>query len=175
MNRSLVWKVALIFALLVVFVFEIIPTKSEPEPIKRGLDLKGGIFLVMRVNVGDAVRLETDQAMEALKAQSKKSNLPTPITRRTDDATFVAAPPAGVSTAEYEKLAKDFLPSFEMSKTSDGALQFRMKPASISALERDTIAQATVWTPSASPSRSSHRRVATASSSSSPASTTRRA
>jgi len=95
----------------------------------------------MRVNVGDAVRLETDQAMEALKSQATKNSLPVPLTRRTDDATFVATPPAGVSSAQYEKLAKDFLPSFDQSLTAEGAMQFKMKPATITGLERDTIAQ----------------------------------
>ena len=141
MNRSLWWKIALIVAILVGFTLAIIPTKADPEPIKRGLDLKGGTHLVMRVNVGDAVRLETDQAMESLKTQVKKNNLPTPAARRTDDATFVVMPPAGVSTAEYEKLAKDYLPTFEMTRT-EGGLQFRMKVASVTALERDTISQA---------------------------------
>src|SRR4029077_12188325 len=110
-NRSLWWKVALIVGILVAFTVAIIPTSSNPEPIKRGLDLKGGTHLVMRVNVGDAVRLETDQAAESLKSQSTKNNLPTPVTKRTDDATFIATPPGGVSTAEYEKLAKDYLPT----------------------------------------------------------------
>jgi preprotein translocase subunit SecD len=141
-NRSLWWKIGLIVAILVGFTWVIIPTSAEPEPIKRGLDLKGGVHLVMRVNVGDAVRLETDQAMESLKAQGKTNNLPTPTTRRTDDATFLATAPAGVSTAEYEKLGKDFLPNFEMTHVSDSALQFRMKPAAVTALERDTIGQA---------------------------------
>jgi preprotein translocase subunit SecD len=142
-NRSLWWKVVLIVGILVTFIVVIIPTKNDPEPIKRGLDLKGGIFLVMRVNVGDAVRLETDQAMESLKAQARKTNLPTPVTRRTDDATFIATLPAGIATTEYEKMAKDFLPTFELSKPADGTLQFRMKPSSVTALERDTITQAT--------------------------------
>jgi preprotein translocase subunit SecD len=136
------WKIGLILVILIGFTAAIIPTSKDPEPIHRGLDLKGGIHLVMRVNVGDAVRLETDQAMEALKAQAKNNKLPPPITRRIDDATFLATPPAGLSTAEYERIAKDYLPTFEMSRTGDGAMQFRMKPSTVSAVERDTIAQA---------------------------------
>ncbi|HEY8133824.1 MAG TPA: hypothetical protein VII12_18235, partial [Thermoanaerobaculia bacterium] len=139
MNRSLWWKVILILAVLVAFTAPIIPTKNNAEPIRRGLDLKGGTHLVMRVNVGDALRIETDQAAEALKSQASKNNLPTPTTRRINDTTFVAMPPAGISTAEYERLAKDYLPSFDMSRTPDGALQFKMKAASASAIERDTI------------------------------------
>jgi preprotein translocase subunit SecD len=139
MNRSLWWKVILILAVLVAFTAAVIPTKNNPEPIRRGLDLKGGTHLVMRVNVGDATRLEVDQAAEALKSQATKNNLPVPVTRRINDTTFVAAPPAGISTAEYERLAKDYLPSFDMSRTPEGALQFKMKPTSAGAIERDTI------------------------------------
>jgi preprotein translocase subunit SecD len=140
LNRNIYWKLGLIIAVLVVFVVAIIPTKANPEPIKRGLDLKGGTHLVMRVNVGDAVRLETDQAAETLKAQAGKLNLPALNTRRINDATFMATLPQGVTaTGDYEKVAKDFLGAWDMSRTPEGALLFKMKPASATAIERDTI------------------------------------
>jgi preprotein translocase subunit SecD len=121
------------------FTIGIIPTKNNPEPIRRGLDLKGGTHLVMRVNVGDAVRLETDQASEQFKAQAAKNNLPAPVTRRVDDQTFTAALPNGVAPTEYERLAKDYLGAFDMSRTPEGLMQFHMKAANISAIEKDTI------------------------------------
>ena len=139
MNRSLWWKVILIVGVLVAFTVPLIPTKNNPEPIRRGLDLKGGTHLVMRVNVGDALRLEADQAMESLKAQARKNNLPIPVTRRINDTTMIVIPPAGVATTEYERIAKDYLPSFDMSRTPEGALQFKLKSASATAIERDTI------------------------------------
>ena len=139
MNRGLWWKIVLILAVLVGFSAPLIPTRNNAEPIRRGLDLKGGTHLVMRVNVGDATRIEVDQAMEGLKTQAKKNNLPTPTTRRASDVSFVAAPPAGVSSAEYERVAKDYLPSFDMSRTPEGAMAFRMKPQAVSTLERDTV------------------------------------
>ncbi|HXG58471.1 MAG TPA: protein translocase subunit SecD [Thermoanaerobaculia bacterium] len=142
MTRNLMWKVVLIVAVLVIFTVALIPTKTNPEPIRRGLDLKGGTHLIMRVNVGDAIRLETDQAMESLKSQASKANLPAPLVRRVNDYTFTATPPAGVSTAEYERIANDYLPSFEVSRTAEGALQLTMKTASRTAIERDTITQA---------------------------------
>ena len=138
MNRSLWWKIALIVGTLVVFAAAVVPTKNNPEPIRRGLDLKGGTHLVMRVNVGDALRIEVDQAMEAIKTQSSKNSLPVPTTHRIDDTTFVSMAPAGVGTAEYERIAKDYIPSFDMTRTAEGALQFRLKPASVTALTRDT-------------------------------------
>jgi len=141
-NRSLIWKLVLIVVVLVGFTAAIIPTKDNPEPIRRGLDLKGGTHLVMRVNVGDAVRLETDQAMETFKNQVKKLNtVPVPTTRRINDATFTAAVPAGGTTADYEKVAKDYLGQFDLSKTADG-FRFTMKPLNVTNIERDTVAHA---------------------------------
>jgi len=142
LNRNVIWKVVLILAVLVVFIVAIIPTANNPEPIKLGLDLKGGTHLVMRVNVGDAVRLETDQAAETLKTQSQKINLPALVTRRVNDFSFMATAPAGVTTADYEKVAKDFLGAWDMSRTPEGAMLFKMKTASITAIERDTIEHA---------------------------------
>jgi len=126
--------VILILAVLVAFTAAVMV-----YPIHRGLDLKGGTHLVMRVNVGDALKLEVDQAMEALKAQSTKNNLPVPTLKRVNDTTFIASPPAGISPADYERLAKDYIPSFDLSRTPEGAMQFKMKAVAASGIERDTI------------------------------------
>jgi len=142
LNRSVIWKVGLIVAVMLVFTAALIPTKNNPEPIRRGLDLKGGTYLVMRVNVGDAVRIEVDQAMEMLKTQAGKNNLPLPTTRRLTDSSFAAAPPAGVPTADYERLAKDYLAMFDTSRAADGSLVFKMKAPALLQLSRDTINQA---------------------------------
>ncbi|HEX6160122.1 MAG TPA: protein translocase subunit SecD, partial [Thermoanaerobaculia bacterium] len=128
-------------AVLAIFTAAIIPTKNDPEPIKRGLDLKGGVQLVMRVNVNEAARLEVDQAAEALKAQATKLNLPVPVTRRVSDVAFDAVPPAGVSTAEYERIGRDFLPTFDVSRQGNG-LRYAMKSTAYSDLRRDTVSQA---------------------------------
>ena len=141
MNRNLWWKIGLIVAILIVFSVAVVPTKDNPEPIKRGLDLKGGTHLVMRVNVGDAVKLETDQAAEMFKSQATKNNLPVPVTHGVegDALTFTATIPASVPTTEYERLAKDYLPAFDMSRNAQGQMVFKMKAANASAIERDTI------------------------------------
>ena len=141
MNRNVVWKIVLILAVLAVFTVAIIPTSSNPEPIRRGLDLKGGIHLVMRVNVNEAQRLEVDQAMNSLKSQASSQNIPVPAVRRVSDSMFIATPPAGVSTADYERIGKDFLPTFDVARAADG-LRFHMKPAAAQQLQRDTISQA---------------------------------
>jgi preprotein translocase subunit SecD len=141
MNRNIIWKIVLILAVLVVFTVAIIPTKNNPEPIKRGLDLKGGIELNMQVNTNEAARLEVDQAMNALRNQASSQNLPVPAVRRVNDTTFVATPAAGVGTAEYERIANDFLPNFEVTRVG-ADMQFKFKPGALQQLERDTVNQA---------------------------------
>jgi len=141
LNRNVVWKIALILAVLVVFTAAIIPTKNNPEPIKRGLDLKGGIHLVMKVNVNEATRLEVDQAMNSLKTQAGTNGIPVPTTRRVSDTAFIATPPAGVTTAEYERIGRDFLPSFEVTRVGN-ELRFTMKGLAQKDLQRDTVDQA---------------------------------
>jgi preprotein translocase subunit SecD len=141
LNRNVIWKIALIVAVLVVFTVAIIPTNSNPEPIKRGLDLKGGMHMVMRVNVNEALRLEIDQAMNTLRTQSGTQGVPAPTTRRLNDASFRVTPPAGASTAEYERMGHDHLPSFEITPV-DGALRFTLKPIAQKQLQHDTVEQA---------------------------------
>jgi len=142
LRGNLLWKVGLIVAILVIFTVAIIPTKSNPEPIRRGLDLKGGTHLVMRVNVGDAVRLETDQAMEALKSQAAKNTLPAPLTHRVNDSTFLAVPPAGVAAGAYDRVIADYKNEWDVNTTNEGALEFKMKPVSVTQIERDTVTHA---------------------------------
>jgi preprotein translocase subunit SecD len=126
---------------MVVFTVAIIPTKNNPEPIKRGLDLKGGIQLVMRVNVNEATRLEIDQAMNSLRNQATTQSLPAPTTRRISDNAFLATPPAGVGTAEYERIGRDFLPSFDVTRVGND-LRYTLKSQAAQDLHRDTVDQA---------------------------------
>jgi preprotein translocase subunit SecD len=131
----------LILAVMLVFVLAIIPTKNNPEPIRRGLDLKGGTHLVMRVNVNEALRLETDQAMNSLRSQATAQSLPIPETHRLNDTTFLATPAKGVGTAGYERIGHDFLPSFEVTRVGD-ALRFHLKAQAATQLQTDTVQQA---------------------------------
>ena len=142
MNRNSIWKLGLVLAVLVIFTAALIPTKNNPEPIRRGLDLKGGTNLVMRVNVNEASRIEVDQAAEQLKTQAVKTGAPAPTTRRLNDTTFAATLPTGANAADYERIAKDYLGSFNMSRAADGSSVFTLKNDALAQLRRDTIAQA---------------------------------
>ncbi len=64
MQRKLMWRWALIAAVTAAAVFFMLPLDKK---IHLGLDLKGGIHLVLQVNTEDAVRAEVDDAMERVR------------------------------------------------------------------------------------------------------------
>src|SRR6202163_895677 len=78
MNKNLGWKLIVIVATLLFFLFGIfgLPDKwsgsgllaALQNGIHLGLDLKGGTHLILQVQVNDAVNVDTDNAMQTLKS-----------------------------------------------------------------------------------------------------------
>ena len=66
MRSGLLWRGLLIGGLAALSVWAAWPLR---EKINLGLDLQGGIHLVLRVQTQDAVRAETDKDMEVLRRQ----------------------------------------------------------------------------------------------------------
>ena len=84
MNRNLLWKLAVIVGILLVFLFGIfgIPQsfsgqgllEAMTKRIQLGLDLKGGTHLILQVQVNDAVNVDAQNAIEILKEQLNKAD-----------------------------------------------------------------------------------------------------
>jgi preprotein translocase subunit SecD len=64
MAKNLQWKVLVILGVVALSVFAFYP---PGEKIRLGLDLKGGVHLVMQVKTDDAVRIETETASDRLR------------------------------------------------------------------------------------------------------------
>src|ERR1700690_1025612 len=79
MNKNLGWKLGIIIATLLVFLFGIIGVPDSwsrsglvaalQNRIHLGLDLKGGTHLILQVQVNDAVNSDSDRAVDLLKEQ----------------------------------------------------------------------------------------------------------
>ncbi len=72
MKKSLRWKVILT---ALVIVFALILAYPPKDKIELGLDLKGGMHLVLQVVTDDALNYETDQAIMRLGEQLKKKDI----------------------------------------------------------------------------------------------------
>ena len=73
MKKNLQWKV--ILALAVVAGAFLLAYPFDDAKIKRGLDLKGGIHLVLKVRTDDSINMETDQEISRLEDLLKRNTI----------------------------------------------------------------------------------------------------
>src|SRR5215208_753491 len=137
---NLRWKVVTILAVFVVFfglgVYPILATRYNiPAPgwlidkqIKLGLDLKGGVHLVLRVQTDDALRLTTQQEMERLRETLKTKNITVGNIDSSDPVHFrvEGVPPA--QDAAFREAAAEVSANFERSAGTNGTYTFTMRP-----------------------------------------------
>src|SRR5436305_10358121 len=85
MKKNLNKKIALIIGVVLVCIWGIIgiPSgfsgaalkKALTDRIHLGLDLQGGVHLILQVKVEEAINAETDNTAENIRADLKKANL----------------------------------------------------------------------------------------------------
>src|ERR1700704_3987061 len=136
---NLRWKVVTILVVFIVFfglgVYPILAARYHvPAPgwlmdkqLKLGLDLKGGVHLVLRVETDDALRLQTDQEMERLRAELTKNNIPVATLVSPDPTHFrvEGVPPA--QDAAFRAAANEVQANFDRSPAAAGTYVFSMK------------------------------------------------
>ena len=72
MNRNLRWKAIIIFGVIALAVWAFYPPGQK---VNLGLDLKGGVHLVMRVQTDQALRVETETTLERLRESLSRANV----------------------------------------------------------------------------------------------------
>jgi preprotein translocase subunit SecD len=151
---NLRWKVVTILAVFVVFfglgVYPILAARYHmPAPgwlmdkqLKLGLDLKGGVHLVLRVQTDDALRLVTDQEMERLREELKTRNIPVTNMDAPDSTHFKVdgVPPA--QDAAFRAAANEVQANFDRGSGVNGSYTFTMKPNIQVNLRDESVVQA---------------------------------
>ena len=156
MNKNLRWKVVVIAATLVVFLFGIfgIPKSfsgsgllaAMTDRIHLGLDLKGGTHLILQVQVNDAVNADSDRAVERLKDEMHTRkigyvdvNKPDPA-NAPDRIVVKGVPPE--ATSEFRSLIQDRLPEYDAVSGAENSWVLAMKPQQLTELKNRAVAQA---------------------------------
>ena len=106
MTKSLIWRGVLILAMAVLAFWAAYPPQ---EKLNLGLDLQGGIHLVLQVESQDAVRAETEKDMETLRRQLAEAGIATVAATRLADTSFEVTGVAADKESVLNKLANDFL------------------------------------------------------------------
>jgi preprotein translocase subunit SecD len=148
------WKLITIVTVLVVFaavgVYPIVaarygvhsPSWLMDKQLKLGLDLKGGVHLVLRVQTDDALRLESEQEMERLREELAKRNIPVASLTSPDPTHFRVDGVPPPQDAAFRQAATEVQANFDRSTGSNGTYVFTMKPNVQVQLRADAVVQA---------------------------------
>lgn len=121
--------------------------KNTQENIRLGLDLKGGTFLVLQVQVQDAMKAEADRTIETLKEDLRKHNIDYAGIDRNDPSTIAQADQIQINikgvpptkAGDLRTLINDRYQVWLLAPTSSTDYRLNMKPTEMIALKRDTI------------------------------------
>src|SRR4030095_13681342 len=117
------------------------PAWLQQKQLKLGLDLKGGVHLVLRVQTDDAIRLQSDQTAEQLREALRMRNIPGMVsTPSISQIRVEGIPPA--QDAAFRDASADLSTSFDRSPGANGSYTFNMKPNIQNQLRVDSVVQA---------------------------------
>jgi preprotein translocase subunit SecD len=123
MAKNLRWKVLVILGVIALSVFAFYPLDQK---VRLGLDLKGGVQLVLRVETEDAVRLETETTADQLREQLKTQTIPATVTIVSPTEFRVDGVPTAQDAAFRQLLTNTEL---VFNRTSGaGTYTFQMRP-----------------------------------------------
>jgi len=156
MNKNLGWKVIVIAGTLLFFLFGIvgIPDKwsgsglveALQNRIHLGLDLKGGTHLILQVQVNDAVNVDSDNAVERLKADMRARKINYAEISKPDSVNspekilLKGVPPE--SRSDLLSIVQDRLPEYDLTSGTDNAWTVSMKPQALADLKNRAVTQA---------------------------------
>ena len=136
-NKSLLWRGILILAVAAIMVLTIWPPKQK---IKLGLDLRGGIHLVLRVKVEDALRADRDKTIERLTQEAASQGVANLQVQALSPTSF-AVTAAGSAAEKVSDIQRKYLSEWE-KKSQSGRLVFSLPDNEVKRLEDMAVNQA---------------------------------
>lgn len=125
MNKNLLWRLAVIVVVLGFCLLSLFPLK---ERVRLGLDLKGGIHLVLEVKTQDAIKADAADALETVKTRFSRENITVLESDFPEINTFVVAVPAE-RLDEAFGLARDYLPGWTVERIEPNSISVVMQAA----------------------------------------------
>jgi preprotein translocase subunit SecD len=136
MNKNLQWKVILILAVVALSVWAFYPPDRK---INLGLDLKGGVHLVLKVRADDGLKLETDTTVERLRDALTRGGLQVSKLETTSPTTFVVE---GVTNDQAFRAAAVEADTVFQRSSGVGSYTYTMRPNIATQLRDETVTQA---------------------------------
>lgn len=152
MQKNLLIKLAVIVGVLLIFVYGIfgIPSSFSGDGLKKavldhihlGLDLQGGTHLILQVQVNDAVKAESDRAIETLRDEFSKAHvtyadISKPDPNRPEQIVIKGVPLD--STTALRNIVKDKLEEYTLTAGAESTQVLTLKPEVLAKLKTDTV------------------------------------
>jgi len=156
MNRTLLWKVGIILATVLVFIFGILGIPKSVsgqgllaairERIHLGLDLRGGTHLILQVQVNDAVNVDAQNAIEVLKQQFRNrkidySDISQPDPQNNPDHIALKGI-APASRSDLLDIVNTRLAEYDATPGASDTWALAMKPQNLADLKKKAVTQA---------------------------------
>ena len=140
MNRNAQWKLVTVIAVTVLSAAALYP---PDERIRLGLDLEGGVHMVLRVQTDDALQVETETAGEQLGEQLELQGIMGTSVAATDPTTIRVEGVPQDRDAEFRQIADDQLAaSYDRELGAGGMYTFRMRGPVETTLRDESVRQA---------------------------------
>jgi preprotein translocase subunit SecD len=137
MKKGLQWKAIFVFAVLALSIFLAYPPKDK---IHLGLDLKGGIHLLLLVKTEDAINQETDQEIARFEELFKKNNITFQTMAKERPGRFAVSGTVADQEGKTRDLIDQYTRDWEYSITGE-KLVFSLKTLSAQFLRDQAVSQ----------------------------------
>src|SRR6267378_3084708 len=117
---------------------------GQPGKIHLGLDLKGGIHLVLQVVTDDALNATVDDAVSAARAQATAKGITVTGAKRVDASSFVVEGVEPARVKDVRDILKDFFraPEWDVREQGDGKFLVKMTDAFVNQVRDRTVKEA---------------------------------
>lgn len=140
MNRNVQWK---LLAVVVVTAASAAAIYPPADRIRLGLDLEGGVHMVLRVQTDDALRVESETAAEQLGEQLELQGITVASVSAVEPTVIRVEGAPGDRDAEFRRIADDQLSaSYNREAGAGGAYTFTMRAPIESTLRDESVRQA---------------------------------
>ena len=114
-DRKIIWRILIIAAVVAAAALSL-----TQRDIALGLDLSGGIHLVLQVETDDAIKAELDDALRRFISQAESQDMALGEGNvEQDQLRFVVQVPPSVDRTALRAIANDYLPDYAVDVTAD--------------------------------------------------------
>ncbi|MEM8930455.1 MAG: protein translocase subunit SecD [Acidobacteriota bacterium] len=138
MDRNLLYRGLVILGILALMGYSAYPPS---ETINLGLDLQGGMHLVLRVETDDAIRAETDNTIDTIVRELESRDLTVSTQRDADDEFTISGVPADLDDEIEDDVVTVYLPGWNMRRSGTD-LKFDLSTAEENSIRQMAVNQA---------------------------------